>query len=302
MRYRYSALVALVALAVGAGVLCAFTVETGEFAVVTQFGNPVRVVKTPGLHLKYPYPFQSIATFDSRLFILVPPPREFLTLGKNNVVASGFILWRIEDPRRFMQTVFDRTGAESRLSDILVAALGAGLGGAPFPAFVSTHPGDYRAEQIFARITQQYREIARRDYGIDVVDVRLRRLDYPPQNRLSVFARMKSERVRISMRYRSEGEEEALKIRAAAEKAKSGTLAEAFKRSQTYRGEGEAKAAKIYAESLNRAPAFYKFSRSLEALKKSADKETSLVLPVDSELFGLLLDSRFRFPEHPSDR
>jgi len=256
------------------------------------------VESTPGLKVKRPAPFQTVARFDRRLFALVPTPREFLTLGKKNVIASGFILWRVHDPKKFMQTVFDRVGAESRLGDILFAELGAALGGAPFPAFVSTAPGEYRAEAILAGVTRQYREIAGRDYGIDVVDVRLRRLDFPEQNRASVFARMKSERIRISMQYRSEGEEEGLKIRAAAEKAKSGILGEAYKLSQQIRGEGEARAAKIYAESLTQAPNFYRFVRSIDAMKKTVDKETTMVLPVDSELFQLLRDSRFRFPEH----
>src|SRR5438132_1280630 len=170
--------------------------------------------------------------------------------------------------------------------------------GAPSSAFVSPAPGGYRAEAILGCVTRQYRELALRDYGIDVVDVGLRRLDFPEQNRASVFARMKSERVRISMRFRSEGEEEGLKIRAASEKAKSGILGEAYKLSQKIRGEGEARAAKIYADSLARDPEFYRFVRSMDAMKKAVDKETTLVLPVDSELFRLLQDSRFRFPEH----
>jgi len=292
------AVLSLGAVLVGLASLCVFTVGGGEFAVVTQFGRPVRVESTPGLKVKLPAPFQTVARFDRRLFALVPTPREFLTLGKKNVIASGFILWRVHDPKKFMQTVFDRVGAESRLGDILFAELGAALGGAPFPAFVSTAPGEYRAEAILADVTRQYREIAWRDYGIDVVDVRLRRLDFPEQNRASVFARMKSERIRISMQYRSEGEEEGLKIRAAGERAKSGILGEAYKLSQQIRGEGEARAAKIYAESLTQAPNFYRFVRSIDAMKKTVDKETTMVLPVDSELFQLLRDSRFRFPEH----
>ena len=291
------AILGLGALLVGLAWLCLFTVGEGEFAVVTQFGRPVRVESTPGLKLKLPAPFQTVTRFDRRLFTLVPSPREFLTLGKQNVVATGFILWRVHDPEKFMQTVFDRVGAESRLGDILFAELGAALGGAPFAAFVSTAPGEYRAEAVLAGMTRQYRELALRDYGIDVVDVRLRRLDFPEQNRASVFARMKSERVRISMQYRSEGEEEGLKIRAAAEKAKSGILGEAYKLSQQLRGEGEARAAKTYGESLGRAPGFYRFVRSLDAMKKTVDKDTTLVLPVDSNLFRLLRDSRFRFPE-----
>jgi membrane protease subunit HflC len=196
-----------------------------------------------------------------------------------------------------MQTVFDRSGAESRLADLLFAELGAALGAAPLAAFVSTVPGEYRAEGILAALTRQYRDVALRDYGVDVVDVRLRRLDFPERNRPSVFARMKSERTRISMQSRSEGEEEGIKIRAEAEKAKSGILAEAFKLSQKQRGEGEAEAARIYAQSLSRDPEFYGFLRSMEAVRKSIDKETTLVLPLDSELFRLLRDSRMRSPD-----
>src|SRR5207253_2890712 len=133
----------------GVASLCLVTVGEREFAVVSQFGRPVRVESTPGLKLKLPAPFQTVTRVDRR----------------------------------------------------------------PFAAFVSTAPGEYRAEAVLAGMTRHYRELARRDYGIDVVDVRLRRLDFPEQNRASVFARMKSERVRISMQYRSEGEEEGLKIR-----------------------------------------------------------------------------------------
>jgi len=281
----------------GVASLCLVTVGEREFAVISQFGRPVRVESTPGLKLKLPAPFQTVTRFDRRLFALVPAPREFLTLGKQSVVATGLILWRVHDPAKYMRTVFDRVGAESRLGDILFAELGGALGGAPFAAFVSTAPGEYRAEAVLAGMTRHYRELARRDYGIDVVDVRLRRLDFPEQNRASVFARMKSERVRISMQYRSEGEEEGLKIRATAEKAKSGVLGEAYKLSQKIRGEGEAGAAKIYGESLSRAPDFYRFVRSIDAMKKTVDKDTTIVLPVDSDLFRLLRDSRFRFPE-----
>ena len=291
------AVLGAVVLVIGLSSLCVFTVGEGESVVVTQFGRPVRVETEPGLKLKLPAPFQTVSRFDRRLVALVPPPHEFLTRGKTSVIASGFILWRVDDPKKFMQTVFDRAGAESRLADTLFAQLGAAIGEAPLSAFVSTVPGEYRGETILAAMARQYREMAARDYGIDVVDVRLRRLDFPEQNRGSVFARMKSERVRISMQYRSEGEEQGLQIRAAAEKAKSSMLGEAYKLSQRIRGEGEAQAAKIYAGSLNQAPAFYQFLRSIAAMKKSVDKDTTLVLPVDSELFQLLRDSRYRFPE-----
>ena len=271
-----------------------FTVDTSEYAIVTQFGDPVQVITNPGLGLKYPY--QSVTKFDNRLFIHSPALSEFLTVEKTAVVASTAVLWRIADPKKFFKTVFNQLGAESRLSDILFAELGAAIGRNPLSAFFSTEPGTYRAEAIIDGVAEKIRAVATRDYGITVEGVKLQRLDFPERNRLSVFNRMRSERVRISMKYRSEGEEESLKIRAESDQEKARILAEAFKIAQQHRGEGEAEAARIYAESLSAAPDFYRFLRTMEASRKFFEQETTLVLPVDSELFRLLYDS-----EHYSD-
>jgi membrane protease subunit HflC len=283
----------MLALAAAAGVALAlmsfFTVDTAEYAVVTQFGRPVQVVTEPGLGVKLPY--QSVNKFDNRLFVYAPPLSEFLTLEKTAVVASGVILWRIAEPRKFFETVFDRVGAQARLSDILFAELGAAIGRTPLEAFVAIEPGAYRADAVLAEVTGTFRDIARRDYGIELVDVQLQRFDFPERNRLRVYARMKSERARISMKYRSEGEEEGLKIRAAADEEKSRLLAEAYKVGEQYRGQGEAEAARIYARSLGAAPELYRFLRTMEATRKFVGAGTTMVLPADSELFGLLYDS-----------
>lgn len=283
---RIVAGLAVAGAAIAAAWACLFTVEAGEYALVTEFGNPVKVVTTPGLQVKLP--FQSARTFDVRVFAFGPPPSEFLTIEKTPVVASSTILWRIADPQRFFQTVFDRSGAESRLADILFAEFGAAIGRSPMAAFVSTEPGSYRASVILTEVSAKCRELARRDYGIDVIDVQLRSFDFPKQNRLPLYARMKSERGRISMKYRSEGEEEGLKVRAAAEQQKTRILSEALKVAQQNRGEGEGRAARIYAESLAKGPEFYQFVRTMEASRNLLPKGTTLVLPADSELFGLL--------------
>ena len=283
---RIAAVLGIPGILAAAAWLCFYTVDAGEYALVTEFGNPVKVVTTPGLGFKLPY--QSVRTFDIRLFAFAPPPTEFLTLEKTPVVASSTILWRIGDPKRFFQTVFDRAGAESRLADMLFAEFGAAIGRNPLVAFVSTEPGPYRASAILTDVGAKCREIALRDYGIEVLDVQLRTFDFPKQNRLPLYARMKSERGRISMKYRSEGEEEGLKVRAAAEQQKTHILSEALKVAQQNRGEGEGKAARIYAESLAKGPEFYQFVRTMEASRNLVPKGTTLVLPADSELFGLL--------------
>ena len=271
--------------------LSCYAVATGEYGLVTEFGKPVKVVTTPGLGFKLPY--QSVRTFDARLVAFTPASSEFLTVEKTPVVAASTILWRIGDAKRFFQTVFDRAGAESRLGDILFAELGAAIGRSPLAAFASMEPGAYRAEAILTEVAARCRDIALRDYGIEVVDVQLRSFDFPKQNRPPLYARMKSERGRMSMKYRSEGEEEGQKVRAAAEQEKSKVLSEALKLAQQHRGEGEGKAARIYAQALSQGPEFYQFQRTMEASRNLVPKGTTLVLPADSELFGLLQRSDY---------
>jgi modulator of FtsH protease HflC len=290
-RRRLSVAVSAGALIVALLGSCFYSVDTGEFALVTEFGKPVRVVREPGLRFKYPY--QSVRGFDARLFAYSPAATEFLTLEKTPVVAGSTVLWRISDPQKFFETVFDRIGAESRLADILFAEFGAAIGRSVLPAFYSIEPNAYRADVILAEVTGRCRELALRDYGIEVVDVQLRTFDFPKQNRLPVYARMKSERGRLSMKYRSEGEEEGLKVRAEADQQKAAILSEALKLAQQHRGEGESRAARIYAGALSRGPEFYDFVRTMEASRQLVPKGTTLVLPANSELFGLLSDSGY---------
>ena len=268
-----------------------FVVDATNYAIVTAFGKPTQIITSPGLGFRSAY--ESVRTLDRRLFVYASPPAEFLTLEKTQVVAAGTVLWRVADPRKFFETVFDRTGAESRLGDVLFAELGAAIGRSPLTAFVSIESAAYRADAIVADIAQRCREIAQRDYGIAVVDVQLRSFDFPKQNRLRLYARMSSERGRISMRYRSEGEEEGLKIRAIAEEEKARVLAGAIELSQTRRGEGDAEAARVYARAFGQAPDFYGFLRTMEASRSLVRQRTTMVLSADSPLFGLLTDSNY---------
>ncbi len=271
--------------------LCIFTVDSADYAIVTDFGKPTQVVTAPGLGFKHP--LQSVRTFDRRLFVYASTPSEFLSIEKTPVVASGTILWRVADPKRYFETVIDRRGAESRLGDILSAELGAAIGTNRLVAFVSTNAAAYGADAIAAEIARRCGTVALRDYGIEVVDVQLRSFDFPKQNRLRLYARMKSERGRISMLYRSEGEEEGLKVRAAAEEEKARILGKAIELAQGRRGEGDSEAARIYANAVSRAPEFYAFLRAMEASRTFARKSTTMVLPADSPLFGVLFDSKY---------
>jgi membrane protease subunit HflC len=288
---RALAVVAVTSFVAAVGSLCIFTVDSAEYAIVTDFGKPTQVITAPGLGFKDP--LQSVWTFDRRLFVYASPPSEFLSIEKTPVVASGTILWRVNDPKRYFETVIDRRGAESRLGDILSAELGAAIGSNRLVAFVSTDAAAYRADAIAAEIARRCGTVALRDYGIEVVDVQLRSFDFPKQNRLRLYARMKSERGRISMLYRSEGEEEGLKVRAAAEEEKARILGKATELAQRRRGEGDGEAARIYANAMSRAPEFYEFLRVMETSRTFARKSTTLVLPADSPLFGVLFDGKY---------
>jgi modulator of FtsH protease HflC len=288
---RIAAVIAALASVAAVSTLFFFSVDSTQYAIVTDFGKPTQVVTSSGLGFKYPY--QSVHTIDRRLFVYASPASEFLTLEKTPVVAAGTVLWRVVDPKRYFETVFDRAGAESRLGDILFAELGAALGRNPLAAFVSTDASAYGAEAIITEMARRCRDVALRDYGIEVVDLQLGRFDFPKQNRLRLYARMKSERGRISMLYRSEGEEEGLKVRAVAEEERARIVGGATEVAQQRRGEGDGEAARIYAEALGRAPDFYTFLRTMEASRSVVSKSTTMVLPADSPFFGVLFDSNF---------
>ncbi len=269
-----------------------FTVDETEYAIVTQFGRPVRTIGAAGLSAKWPW--QSVLNFDRRVRVYNPRPSEFLTKDKKNIVVDTYVCWRIAHPNRFLQTVNDLTGAEMRLHDTVWAAAAAALGNTDLSALVSTKPDEVRVEEVMRQVTEQCRERASEQYGIEILDVRVKRLNLPTQNRESVFARMRAERERIARQYRAEGEAEALKIRAEADKEKSRLLSESYREAEKVRGDGDAQSTRIYADAYSRDPKFYKLVRTLEAYRKVIDPNTTVILSSDSELLKLLTQGRVK--------
>ncbi len=293
MQERTRKILSIAALLLVAFVLLArtvFTVDETQYAVVTQFGRPVRTLATAGLKAKWPW--QSLLTFEKRLLVYNPRPSEFLTKDKKNIVVDNYVCWRIADPNRFLQTTGDLTSAEMRLHDTVWAAAAAALGNTDLAALVSTKPEEIRVAEVMKQITEHCRARALEQYGIEIVDVRMKRLNLPTQNRESVFARMRAERERIARQYRAEGEAEALKIRAEADKEKSRILSESYAQAERIRGDGDAQSTRIYAQAYSRDPKFYKLVRTLEAYKKVIDPNTTAILSSDSELFRLLTQGR----------
>lgn len=289
MRSRTFGPVALALLVVAGLGGSLFVVDATEVAVRTRFGRPIEVLKSPGLKFKLPL-IDDIARFDARLLYFDPPPAEFLTEDKKNISISTFVVWRIHDPLRFLQSVYTRSAAEARVADLVASEAGAAIAAVPFSHLISVAPGEARLGEVATRVGERVKQRSMADHGIEVVEVGVRRLAFPDQNLESVFSRMRAERERIARGFRSEGEEEASKIRARATSERSRLLAEAYRKAQELKGRGEAEAAKIYAEAMSKDPELYRFLRTLEAYEKMLDGQTTLILPADADLLRLLTE------------
>ena len=256
-----------------------FIVDETEQVVVLAFGKPVKTITKPGLNFKLPAPLQVAVTFDKRLLEYDVPPEEVLSMDKKTLIMDNYVRWRIVDPLLFLQTVQAIPTAKTRLDDIVYSELRQELGIHDMVEII-TETRDLIMDKVTAASNEESEK-----YGIEVVDVRIRRVDLPSENEASIYARMEAERNRKANMFRSEGEEEAQKIRAKTERDKTVILADAYKISQEIRGEGEARALDIYASSFSKDPKFYEFVRTLETYEKVIDKKTTLVLPGDSKLF-----------------
>jgi|TARA_B110000881_G_scaffold130824_1_gene115044 membrane protease subunit HflC len=257
-------------------------VDETEQVVILQFGKPVQTITDPGLNFKLPAPIQVSNSFDKRLLEYDVPPEEILSRDKKSLIIDNYVRWRIVDPLLFLQTVRAIPTAKTRLDDIVYSELRQELGNHDMAEIITE-----TRELIMEKVTIASNEETSK-YGIEVIDVRIRRVDLPQQNEASIYARMEAERKRQANKFRSEGEEEAQKIRAATDRDKTIILAEAYKTAQQIRGEGEAEALDIYAESFSKDPDFYEFLRTLETYEKVIDKKTTLVLSGDSKLFKAL--------------
>src|SRR3972149_2601431 len=274
-RYILPALAALVFVIAS---LVFFPVDTTEYVIVTQFGEPVRAITAPGLYTKLPDPVQSVIRLNNRLRLYSLPQVEFLTQDKKNVVVESSAPGRVADPLLFYKSVRDAPGAEARLADILASELGVALGTYDLSSLVTI---DAAAMQLPSMMEQVTNNVAGRtaQYGFGVTDVRLKLITYPEANQASVFQRMRAERDRIARQLRSEGNEEAAKIRAEAETQAATIRAEA---------QADAEAIRIYAEAYGQDEEFYRFLRTLQSYEKFVDEATTLILPADSELLQFL--------------
>ena len=260
-------------------------VDETEQIVIVQLGKPVRNITKPGLNFKIPF-IQSATVFEKRLLDYDSAPNTILTEDKKNLILDNYAQWRISDPLKFMQTMRTQALAQSRLDDIIYSSLRTQLGTHLMREIVST-----MRDSLMHKVTANANHSAA-DYGIEIVDVRIKRADLPRENEQAVFDRMRAERERMAKQFRSEGDEEAVKIRAETDKDREIILADAYKLAQEVRGDGEAQAIKIYANAYSRDPDFYEFTRTLEAYKEVFDDKTKLVLTPESDFLSYLKEMK----------
>jgi len=259
--------------------LFTFTVDETQKAVVLELGKIVRVITEPGLHWKTPF-IQSVVYLEDRLLSVDIQPAPIITVDKQRVTMDSYTLWRIQDARRFVETMQGlRSNAEQRLDDIVYSLLRDVLGQKSF---------DDILKREFLSEVKQRAQAQVRDFGMEVIDVRIKRADLPTANEQAVYQRMIKERRQIAQRFRAEGEQEAQRIRAEADRQVQIIVAEARKISEELKGEGDASALQIYAEAHNRDPSFFLYWRTLESYKKSLAQNSTLVLSTGSDYLKLL--------------
>jgi modulator of FtsH protease HflC len=261
-----------------------FTVYQTHQALVVRLGDPVRPITEPGLHFKVPL-IDSVITIDKRILDLESPAQEVIASDQKRLVVDAFARYRIQDPLRFYQTLGSIAGANSQLAILLNSALRRVLGEVTFTHVVR----DQRAE-LMSRIRELVDHEAKA-YGIDVVDVRIRRADLPEQNSQAVYQRMQTERQREAAEFRAQGSQKSQEIRARADRDVTVLLADATSKAEQIRGEGDGERNRIFADAFGKDPDFFAFYRSMQAYEAGMrHNDTRMLLRPDSEFFRYFVD------------
>ncbi len=264
-----------------------FTVKEWERAILFQFGEVVRTDYQPGLHFKIPV-INNVRKFDGRIMTLDAEPERYLTAEKKNLIVDAFVKWRIDDIKQYYTAMGgDADRANLRLSQIIKDGLRAEFGKRTIQEVVSGERKEVM--EVLALNT----ETQARNFGIRVIDVRIKRIDLPEDISTSVYRRMEAERARVAKDLRSRGAEAAERIRADADRQRTVIVAEAYREAEQLRGEGDAKAADLYAAAFKRDPEFFAFYRSINAYRDSfKDKGDVLLISPDSDFFKYFKDSK----------
>ncbi len=277
-------LLAIVALVLLVIATCTFVVDQREHALVLAFGKPKDAIAEPGLHFKLPPPFNNVEYFDKRILPLESDPSEVLAKDQRRLVVDAFARWKIIDPLKFYQTVRTESLARQRLDTILASSIKEVVGDVVFDEVLKK-----RAE-LMQRITSDV-GVGAKEFGVEIVDVRIRSADLPQQNLIATYERMKTERQREAADFRARGEEAKQIKQAEADRRAVELTSEARRKSDIIQGEADAAAAKTFADAFGKDPEFYNFYRSLIAYEKALDgNNSSIVMSPNSDFFEYLRD------------
>jgi membrane protease subunit HflC len=287
MNVKLLAGLVLVFLVVAGASSAIYTVDQREKAIVFRFGQIIQSNDEPGIHFKFPF-IENVQKFDARIQTMDAAPERYLTIEKKNLVVDSFVKWRIRDVAKYYVTVSGLiSSARARLAQRVNDSLREEFGTRTVQEVIS---GD-RAKIM--NIVQQATDVQAREIGVEVVDVRLKRVDWDPEISERVYKRMDAERSRVAKELRAQGAEEAEKIRADAERQREITLANAFREAEQVRGEGDATATAVYADAFGRDSEFYTLYRSLNAYKETFQSESDLlVIEPNSEFFRYFKNAR----------
>ncbi|MGA1794952.1 MAG: protease modulator HflC [bacterium] len=268
--------------------LCTFTVSEKEYVLVTRFGKPVRIMDQSGLKWKIPGFFETVNRIDRRTQVFVTQPIQLLLGDQNPIILTCYVCWRVSDPSLFFQSVGFFDTAQQKLGDMINSQLGSVLGDYRLDQMINTDPEHVKLAEIEDRILRNSNQNARGKYGLEVLQLGIRRLNYPSIVARAVFNRMQSEREKEAKKYRAEGTEEAAGIEAQTDKEVSEIMAKAYQEAEQIKGEGDRESIRIYGEAYSQNRDFFTFSKSLELYKEILKENSTLVLSTDTDLFQYL--------------
>jgi len=287
MRY-VAAAVLLLALCAGLVGVSTYSVSEREYAVLTQFGKPTRTVGEAGLYFKRPGFLETVNRIERRTHVFNTQPIQLLLGDQNPIVLTCYVCWRVRDPLLFFQSVLTAEIAAQKLGDMVNSQLGNTVGDYRLMNIINTTPEQVKIAEIEEKILVSTNAKTREKYGVEVVQVGIRRLAYPNIVAEAVYNRMRSEREKEAKKYRAEGKEEATMIKARADREVTEILAESYKKAEILKGEGDQQALAIYAEAYGKDAEFFEFLRSMEVYQSILSQNSTVVLSTDSELFRYL--------------
>lgn len=264
-----------------------YIVHEGEYKVVLKFGEAVRVAKSPGLNVKIPF-IETVSAMPKREMVYDSKPTPILTRDKKPIVVDNYTVWRITEPYQFLRKVQNVKAAEDRIDAAVYSTVRRKLSGIEYSKIISENKDSSRTN-LNDEITKEVYDMFVNDYGITIIDVRIKRTDLPEENKQSVYNRMVSDRQSIAASYLSEGDEESQKITAKADRTATELIAKAESQAKKIVAEGEQEAARIYNQAYGKSPQFYKLYRTLESYKTTLQGEPVIMLPIDSPYTKILL-------------